>query len=304
LKFRLPTPDEVNAFLDAQAGEDETQDKVDLRLATMRDLARIAEVAHLVDEGFLGDRAVLAGGMAMRLRGSSRVTKVDTDLSAVRGADITDSEAMDVLDVDTDSITLTPRNVRKGNDMLTVFPVEFAMRPAPVAIPQDESNFKVDLSSRGLELEPEYLPFRHDYPFELGLEGELISVMALIEATAEKVIGYGMFRGPKHYSDLAFVVDRFEAELQASADVLREVTAKKLEGWIGRFPGLARANGVTDFASLEPPFVQDRHLREVKKIWTQDVSFVGGAAEQYTFQQAYKLNTTKLVPILFARRSS
>jgi hypothetical protein len=298
VKFRLPTAEELATFLDPNGSG---SDNRELRVATVRDLARIAEIAHLIDEGFIGTRAVLAGGMAMRLRGSSRLTMLDADLTATRAEDVSEDEVLDVLEVETDEITIVPERVQRGSELLTVVPVSFAMRPPPAPLARQDRFFKVDFSSRGLELEPDRLPFRHDYPFELGLEGAEISTMALVEAIAEKTVGYGMFRIAKHYSDLAFAVDVFPEDITADAETLRQVTRKKLEGFVNRFPQIARTSGISDVASLRAPFTSDLYLRVVKAQWEQDVRYVGGAAHQYTFQQAYDLVTGRLVPLLFPR---
>jgi hypothetical protein len=297
MKFRLPTAEEVGAFLDDTSGVDEAE----IRVATVRDLARIAELAHLVEEGFLGRSAVLSGGMAMRLRGSSRLTMLDADLSVTRGTDVSEDDVRDVLEVQTNEISIVPERVRTKSDLVTAFPVSFTMRPPPAPLARNERHFKVDLSARGLELEPERVPFRHTYPFELGLEGEEIAIMALLEAVAEKTIGYGMFRLAKHYADLAFASDVYEDELVADADTLREVARKKLESYVRRFPGVARTNEISDFGSLEPAFLLDRHLRVVKFQWDQEVKFVGAAGAQYTFGQATDLVTRRLLPPLFQR---
>jgi hypothetical protein len=298
VKFRLPTPEEFAAFLDPTGN---ASDNPELRVATLRDLARIAELAHLIEEGFLGTRAVLTGGMAMKLRGSSRLTMLDADLSATRGQDISEDDVLDVLEVDSEEITIVPERVKTGSDLLTVFPVSFVMRPPPAPLARGDRHFKVDLSSRGLELEPDRVPFRHDYPFETGLEGEPIPLMALVESVAEKTIGYGMFRLAKHYADLAFVADVSHAQLVADANVLRDIARKKLEDYVTRFPRLAKDGGISDFGSLEPAFTVDRHLRIVKVQWEQEVRYLGGAAQQYTFIQARDLVTNRLVPLLFPR---
>jgi Nucleotidyl transferase AbiEii toxin, Type IV TA system len=298
LNFRLPTAEEVALFLDPDGrGVDDRE----LRIATVRDLARIAEVAHLLEVGYLGSAAVLTGGMAMRLRGSARLTMLDADLSATRGADVSEDDVRDVIEVQTEEITIVPERVRSDSDVLTVFPVSFSMRPPPVAVPSAERHFKVDLASRGLELGVDHVPFRHTYPFSLGLEDEEIPVMHLAEAVAEKTVGYGMFQLGKHFADLAFAVDPHGGALAADSDTLRELTRKKLEGFVARFPELARANGISDLPSLEPTFTQDRYMRVLKFQWQQAVRFLGDPAHHYTFEQAKTLVQERLVPLLFPR---
>jgi hypothetical protein len=47
----------------------------------LRDLARIATIFHLQDEGFFDGQTVLAGGMALRCYGGRRFTVTDVDTS-------------------------------------------------------------------------------------------------------------------------------------------------------------------------------------------------------------------------------
>jgi hypothetical protein len=49
--------------------------------AIVRDIARLVTIAQMVHDGELNDDLVLAGGMALRLRGSPRFTMSDTDTS-------------------------------------------------------------------------------------------------------------------------------------------------------------------------------------------------------------------------------
>jgi len=237
--------------------------------------------------------------MAMRLRGSARLTMLDADLSATRAADVREDDVLDVLEVQTEEISIVPEKVKRGSDLLTVFPVSFSMRPPPVAVPGRERHFKVDLASRGLELGVDRVRFQHSYPFVVGLEDEEIPVMYLAEAVAEKAVGYGMFQLAKHFADLAYAVDPDGGGLAIDAETLRELTRKKLEGFVARFPGLARQNGISDLASLKPAFTQDRYMRVLKFQWQQAVRFIGDPAHHYTFDGAKTLVQERLVPTLF-----
>ena len=226
---------------------------------------------------------------------------IDTDLSATRAQDVQEDEILDVLEVETPEISIVPKAAKRKSDVLTVVPVAFSMRPTPVVVQAKDRMFKVDLSMRGLELGVDHVPFRHDYPFVLGLEGQLVPTMYLAEAVAEKVIGYGAFRLAKHFADLAFAVDPAGGALVVEPDVLRDLTKKKLEGFVERFPELAKAQEVSDYASLQPPFTQDRHLRTLKFQWAGSVRFIGDPALQYTFPEARALVQERLVPMLFPR---
>ncbi len=238
----------------------------------------------------------------MRLRGSSRVTMLDTDLSATGNADVGEEELMDVLEVQTDEISIQPERVTAGSDLLKVFPVRFRMRPSPIAVPRGEDRFRVDFAARGLALGAELLPFRHGYPFEVGLEDEKVPVMHLAEAVAEKIIAFGAFLTAKHYADLAYAVDPNGGDLTYDEDDLRDLTRKKLESWVERFPGLAERVGLSkDIASLEPRFTQDIYLRALKFQWLSEIRYVGDPAYHYSFNDAKALVEERLLPLLFPR---
>jgi hypothetical protein len=144
---------------------------------------------------------------------------------------------------------------------------------------------------------------RHDYPFELGIEGTPVPIMALLEAVAEKAVAYGIYRPPKHYADLAFAADVFQAELIAGADAIREIAAVKFAGNKERFSRLLEGQGISDFDSMLPSFESNRYLAPIKYSWTSEVRFVGEAALSYSFSEASRLVNERIVPILFPRRT-
>jgi hypothetical protein len=290
--IHIPTPEEFERLTQAPDGP------AQLSIAAQRDIARMVELVHLVDEKFLGENAVLSGGMAMRLRGSRRLTMLDTDLSASPAADVKPDDIRDVLEVQTDEITIVPDGVRPKVELIQAFPVRFVFAQPPAPASAAERVFKVDLSLRGFVLPPEWLELRHDYPFELGIEGTPIPTMALIEAVAEKTVSFGIFRTAKHYADLAFVSDRFSEVIAASEDTLREVTTQKFRENTERFPRKLRDQGITDYSSMKASFDRDYYLRGVKATWSAEVKYLGAPAEAYTFAQAKQLVTERLVPIV------
>jgi hypothetical protein len=226
---------------------------------------------------------------------------LDADLSATPAADVHEDDVLDVLELQTEHVTIVPEDIKSKSEIITAFPVAFTLDPSPAPINDRDRHFKVEIAARGLELEPELLQFTHEYPFELGVEGILVPTMALVEAVAEKSVSYGIFRLAKHYADLAFAVDRYQTELLESSETLREVVRIKLERNVKRFPRLTGNQGITDYDSLKPAFVLDRDLRVVKRQWQLDLTFVGAAANQYTFPQAHELVTKRLVPLLFPK---
>ena len=296
--IHVPTPEEFEETLNINSN----MGRESLAPVLQRDIARMIEIAHLVtDVGFLGTSAVLSGGMAMRLRGSSRLSIKDTDLSTTPDATVSDDDLRDVLEVNDPEISIVPGKVTTSaaGDTREVFPVEFVFRNPPLQIEERERRFRVDVAARGLDLKPEGLELRHEYPFEIGIEGILIPTIALPEAVAEKAFSFGAFRLAKHYADLAYAADHFYDELQAEKQTLRDLTALKLERNLRQFPGLMKAQRVSGYSSLQPPFVQDEFLRVVKFQWNEQVGYVGQASEHYSFNRALELVRDRLVPLLF-----
>jgi hypothetical protein len=296
--IHVPSRDEFAAFLKAQAHIDGSK----LTVAALRDLARMVEIAHLIDDGFLGSSAVLSGGMAMRLRGSTRLTMLDADLSATRAADVSEDDVRDVLEVQEDEITIVPVKVESKVDLVQAFPVRFTFLTPPASLARAQRHFKVDISARGLELECDELELRHDYPFELGIEGLRIPTMHLIEQLAEKSVSFGIFRPAKHYADLAFAADHYAADLERNADTLRSIAEKKFAANKQRFPQRLAMQRITDYGSMRSSFVDDYYLRAVKFAWRSEIAYVGSADRQYDFNQARQLVDAIIVPILFPRR--
>lgn len=259
----------------------------------------MAEVAHLLEEGFLGSRAVLAGGMAMRLRGSARLTMLDTDLSATSTEQISVVDLRDVLEVQEEEITIVPERIEAKVELVKAFPVRFTFARPPAPLGRRDSVFKVDLSARGLALDPEWLPLRHDYPFTLGIEGVNVPTMHLVEQTAEKAVAFGIFKPAKHYADLAFLAERYRGELETDPELLQALAQEKFAGNRERFPRLLGEQQVTDFGSLATAFRADYHLRTIKAQWRSEVAYLGAPDVQHSFEQAKELVDAVVVPLLF-----
>jgi len=225
---------------------------------------------------------------------------LDTDLSTTPNADVSEGDILDALEVEEAEIQIRPpRRLDGDGDVLKAFPVEFRFTHPPAPLDRRERHFRVDIAARGLDLEPELLALRHEYPFELGIEGIEIPMIALVEAVAEKTFSFGAFQLAKHYADLAYVVDHFPERLETERRTLRDLTALKLERNIRQFPGLMARRGIRDYASLRPAFVQDAYLRVVKAQWSTTVGYVGQASEHYTFDRAFELVRERLMPLLF-----
>lgn len=294
--IHIPTPAEFAAFLAAH----NSVDAKTLTAATLRDISRLVEIDHLLDEGFLSDDIVLGGGMAMRLRGSSRLTMKDADLSAKPKQKLTQDEILDVLEVQDEAITIVPGKVTEKTALFEIYPLTFTFDKPPAAIDDSERRFKVDLAIRGLELPAQWVSLSHSYPFSLGFENRQVPIIALLEHVAEKSVGYGIFKDPRHFSDLAFFADRFPGELAAEADVVSSIAKKKFEGNRQRLgERLLRGHRVTDYESMKHAYTDDYFLRPLKALWASKLDYVGGIGGAYTFNQALALVQERVVPVLF-----
>jgi hypothetical protein len=98
---RWPLPDDIDRYQgDLKVPRD----------AIVRDIARLVTVAQMVHDNELND-LVLAGGMAMRLRGSPRFTMSNTDTSR-RIPEAPDRDRLaDALTVDQSELTVSPGDV-------------------------------------------------------------------------------------------------------------------------------------------------------------------------------------------------
>jgi hypothetical protein len=153
----------------------------------VRDIVRIISVAKMVADGALNEDWVLCGGMAMRLRGSPRFTRFDTDTSRRKGPP-SDTTLADALKIDEEELVVSAVGFLPGKELVTVMPVEFT--PYFLALGEDlpTEAFKFTVSGRGLIEHAELLPLAHPYP-ELVLPDTLVPVMDLTEQCRVSVEG-------------------------------------------------------------------------------------------------------------------
>ncbi len=187
--------------------------------AIVRDIARLVTVAHMVDVGELNDDLVLAGGMAMRLRGSPRFTMTDTDTSRrTREAPIREHLA-EALTIDQDDLTVTPGDVlgwKPGKKLVIARPIDYEAYFAGLGGTPVEGEFTFTVSWRGLVEPSQPLLLVHPYP-ELELPRTIVPVMDLTEQVAEKIVAWCAHGLMKHYVDIAWAVYRLDGEIRHDA---------------------------------------------------------------------------------------
>ena len=208
--------------------------KID-RDVVIRDIVRTITVAQLVHDETLGNDWVLAGGMAMRLRGSPRFTVTDADTSKREGWP--DRESLsEALTIDADELTVAPADYlawKSRNDILHAHPVNYEAFFAAVGAGSIVGEFKFTVSWRGLVEPAQKIPLRHPYK-QLALPPTQVPVMDLTEQAAEKVVGWCANGLVKHYSDLAWIFWRLRNEVQD--DKLARLVVSKLDAGRKRFP--------------------------------------------------------------------
>jgi hypothetical protein len=218
-----PTSGQIDGYAEAMHGIE--------REEIVRDIVRLVSVADMVHRDILNDDWVLAGGMAMRLRGSPRFTRLDTD-SSKRGGLPTASELMNALRFDSDDLTITPASPKEENEIKHVAPVEF--QPFFDALGSSDPNpgaFRFTVSGRGLIEPADEVDLTHPYP-DLVLPVLKVPLMNLTEQIAEKICGWCAHGLLKHYVDVAWAfgtlmrqikVDRFAPLVEAKLVKGREL---------------------------------------------------------------------------------
>jgi predicted nucleotidyltransferase component of viral defense system len=217
--------DEIEAFVARYPQL--TRDRV------VRDIARIHTLLHLVEEGMLGETAVLTGGMAMRCYNSNRFSVYDTDTSSALA--VSDRDLLELLNYEDEHVRVSLATIRPedhGKDLVDAHPVEFEAFFTGLEI--EDPTFKVTVSNRGLERSAEWLPIVTRYPFQLWDPGKkyVLPVMNRNELLAEKIVAWWMFAPAKHYADISHLgallyADRLVHDAATKAD-LRELVEKKL----------------------------------------------------------------------------
>jgi hypothetical protein len=271
----------------------------------LRDLARVATILHLSNEGFLGDDTVLAGGTALRLYGGHRFTVTDVDTSSKEKVKLGRLNALlnwsieEKLEVRTAGVGF----YEKGAFLEKAKPIFFDPLFSEIQLSEDDAQFELTVNMRGLTLDPVARGLRHDYPWTLGVEGIDLPLMDPREMLAEKVCGYCIGALGKHYADVAFIAYQFNKLFDQAQSQLRSLTEEKLERgrelMTGEF-GKARYEEFPDLASLREPLEQpEKHLGA--KEFGREVRFVdlGDGKGVMTLASAKRVVKRLVVPWLF-----
>lgn len=200
----------------------------------VRDIARLHCILHLVEEGILGDDAVLTGGMAMRCLHSPRFSVYDSDTSSA--PEITDTQLLRALNYGDDDIAVSIAQIAPqdyGKDLISAHPVRFDPRFTRLQV--TDATFKLTVSHRGVERPAQWLPLTTGYSFPLWQppKNYRVPVMATSEILAEKLVAWWIFAPAKHYADIAFLgAHLFSRDLigdDATRADIRELVETKLE---------------------------------------------------------------------------
>lgn len=288
MKIYFPQREELVAFVNAN--EIPYRDVV-------RDVVRLAAVAHLRETNFLHRDLVLVGGMALRLRGSNRFTIFDTD-SSTRNPPTEESEMAAALSLETDDLEITPADPTywlTRNKIVTAKPVTYKAYFAGTATQPIEDEFSLTVNERGLELAPEFLKLRvPDYPSLVFDPVPDIPVMALDEQTAEKIMGWCGNSLAKHYVDLGWIGAELHEELDGKT--LRQMCERKLEVNRGVSSVYARFTGVADLiAPLTEPATYHGPNNPQQNLRTESLRFVGN---EMSLEAAKGFVRERIVPLL------
>jgi hypothetical protein len=264
-----------------------------------RDIVRIATVAHLVGAGVLDEDFVLTGGMALRLRGSSRFTIKDTD-SSLRGR-LDELELSRRLRLDDDHLQVYPdpgtNRGRKTPNLLDVKPIKYEAYFASVTGDPIEGQFSFTVSQRGLFEPAVWLALRHPYP-QLVVDRDDLSVpvMRIAEQAAEKVVGWAAGSLVKHYLDLAWIGREF-GETLIAAD-LQRLVQRKLDVGTEIFPGAYK--DLHEINDLLIPLSRPREWQgPLNKAGDNGASLVRFMGPKMGFDEAIHLVRKHIIPKLF-----
>lgn len=264
---------------------------------TVRDVVRLAAIAHLTDRNFLNTDCVLVGGMAMRLRGSTRFTIFDTD-SSIRHPPVDTDVVADSLSLKSDDLEIESKDRRRwieGAMIITAKPVAYRAYFAGTATAPIEDEFSLTVSERGLNMPPEWLKLVvPDYPTLTFDPIPAIPVMHLDEQTAEKILGWCGNSMAKHYSDLGWIARHLGDEL--NGETLREQCEGKLKVNRTLMPALRGLKEVKDLLpALAEPDKYFGPLNKEKDRRTTSVRFVG---EGITLDEAKHYVRERIIPLL------
>lgn len=285
-----PDADDIERYA-GRHGLDETD--------IVRDIVRIVCVAHLCEEGFLNDDCVLTGGMALRLRGSSRFTIKDTD-SSMRGR-LDEVQLVGTLGFrEGDDLEIRPDagdHWSRATPRLTIAkPVAYDAYFASATGDPVEGEFSFTVNQRGLFRPATRVALVHPYR-ELAIErAVLVPVMDIAEQAAEKVVGWAANSLVKHYLDLAWIGREFGAQI-APGD-FRDLVQRKLD--VGRSIYPAAYASLRATQDLILPLAAPREWRgPLNKSADNGAAQIRFMGDKMGFDEAKELVKRTIVPLLF-----
>jgi hypothetical protein len=264
----------------------------------VRDICRIATIAYLCERGFLNERCVLAGGMGLRLRGSTRFTIFDSD-SSMRGQ-LDEIELTGALTVLTDHLEVTPDDGTywdRRTKLTIAKPINYTAHFAavdPANPPEDQFAFTV--SQRGLYLDPDWLLLTTPYQ-ELVFDREVkVPVMHITEQAAEKAVGWTAASLAKHYVDLGWMGRNHAGEIETST--FQRMTDEKLKA--GRDAHPSAYEGYLTYTDLLAPLLTpDEHMGPLNERQDTRKSKVRFMGEKMSWAEAKESVQKIITPLLF-----
>ena len=285
-----PDPDEIDGY-----AERFDLDPTDV----IRDVARLAAIAHLREADFLNEDCVLVGGMALRLRGSGRFTIFDTDTS-LRRSPLNEVKLTKDLTISTDDLEVEPADGAhwERRAKLTIAqPIRYAAYFAsadPGAPVIDQFSFTVN--ERGLNMSAQWFPLVSPYPGLVFSEPVEVPVMHLTEQAAEKAVAWAAASLAKHYLDLGWIAKSFAGEIDG--DELRDQCSAKLESGRNALP--STYTDLPDLDSLRRPLLEPAGyygpLNRERNLHLNAIRF---SEPPMSLEEARGHITRKLAPLLF-----
>jgi len=286
---RWPDPDDIDRYEEANPGLAAAE--------IVRDIVRLATIAELCEQGFLNADCVLTGGMALRLRGSSRFTVFDTDCS-MRGR-LDEVELAGSLDIRTDELIVRPddgTNWSRGRRITIAQPIQYEAYFASVGLGPVTDRFSFTVNMRGLENPATWVSLLHPYPELVFSDEILVPVMNIGEQAAEKTVGWAASSLTKHYLDLAWIGREFGESLDKPE--LQRLCRRKLEVNAKIFPGAYE--NLRDLPDLLVPLAKpDTYygpLNTERDHRAQTIRFMGN---QISWAEAQALVRGRIIPRLF-----
>jgi hypothetical protein len=213
----------------------------------VRDIVRVVEVLNLRAQRFFNKRSVLSGSMALRCFGSPRFTVYDADFSTSAQTVDPPASMTDMLrysDEDLDIIPAAATAVDQRETLIQIEPIRFDATFTSIAFADQDRQFKVDVSFRGLLLDGKEVSFDTPYSLELWSEAPTVWVMDPVEVLAEKILGWCVHGLVKHYADVAWITIAAQTSgspLAFTYPELLDILHDKLELMRELQPGIYRA---------------------------------------------------------------